>query len=82
MLCGTLAVGAAGSLFYYLTSNQHSATDFKKNHPLIFMLLMIALTWFIVYLLGSVAVFLLGILLPLVGKACHTNKNNYNSLCV
>lgn len=67
MLFGTLAMGAAGGVFYYLTSNQQSATDFKKNHPLVFMGLMLTLTYFLVYLLGSVAVFLLGILLPLIG---------------
>ena len=68
MLSGTLAMSAAGGIFYYLTSSQQSATDFKKNHPLVFMGIMLTLAYFIVYLLGSVAVFLLGILLPLLGE--------------
>lgn len=78
MLCGTLAMGAAGGLFYYLTSNQQPATDFKKNHPLVFMGLMLALTYFLVYLLGSVAVFLLGILLPLIVIFVHASMRLRN----
>ena len=67
MFCGTLAVAAAGGIFYVFTSNGQPASDFKKTHPLLFVMLMFTLAYFLVYLLGSVAVFLFGILLPLIG---------------
>jgi len=68
MLAGTFAMAAAGGAFYAFTNNQQPASDFKKNHPFIFICLVITLAYFFVYMVGSVAVFLLGILLPLVGK--------------
>jgi hypothetical protein len=67
MLCGTLAMGVAFGLFYYVTNAKRSATRFKKDHPIFSILVVLGGGYFIVYMLGSVLVFLLGILLPIMG---------------
>jgi hypothetical protein len=67
MLCGTLAMGVAFGLFYYLTNAKRSATRFKKDHPVFSIFIVLGGGYFIVYMLGSVVVFLLGILLPIMG---------------
>lgn len=72
MLCGMLAIGVAFGLFYYLTNAKRSATKFKKEHPVISVLIVLGGGYFIVYMLGSVIVFLLGILLPIMGTYVHT----------
>ncbi|KAF2351763.1 Prenylated rab acceptor PRA1 [Trinorchestia longiramus] len=78
MLCGTLAVGAAGGFFYFLTSNQQGALSFKKSHPLLFMISLFAVAGFVVYLLGSIATFLLGILLPILVIFVHASMRLRN----
>jgi len=67
MLCGMLAMGVAFGLFYYLTNAKRSATRFKKDHPIISVFIVLSGGYFIVYMLGSVVVSLLGILLPIMG---------------
>jgi hypothetical protein len=67
MLCGTLAMAVAFGLFYYVTNAKRSATRFKKDHPIISILVVLGGGYFIVYMLGSVIVFLFGILLPIMG---------------
>ena len=74
MFCGTLAMGLAFGLFFYLTNNKQPATQFKKDHPILSLLLILMCSYFVVYLLGSVIVFLLGILLPIVGKEVTLKK--------
>jgi hypothetical protein len=62
-----LAVVVAFGLFYYVTNAKRSAMKFKKDHPIISVLIMLSGLYFIVYMLGSVMVFLFGILLPIMG---------------
>lgn len=65
MLSGMLSVTIAFALFYYFTM---SAKQFKRNYPFIGVILVLGSAYFGVYVLGAVAVFLLGILLPILGK--------------
>ncbi|GIY80683.1 PRA1 family protein [Caerostris extrusa] len=44
MICGILAVGAVFGLFCYVTNAKRSATKFKKDHPVI-SLLVIFFRW-------------------------------------
>lgn len=67
MFCGMTSVGLAFGLFYYLTHHKQPAAQFKKSHPLLSLLGVLLAAYFVVYLLGSVLVFLLGILLPVTG---------------
>ncbi|KDR23648.1 PRA1 family protein 3 [Zootermopsis nevadensis] len=78
MLCGMLAIGVAFGLFYYLTNARRSATRFKKDHPVISVLIVLGGGYFIVYMLGSVIIFLLGILLPVVVTFIHSSMRLRN----
>lgn len=69
MFYGMLAVGLSYGLFYYLTNHKQPAAQFKKDHPLLSLMGLVLAMYFIVYLLGSVVVFLLGILLPIIGES-------------
>lgn len=71
MLCGTAAVGAAVGLFYFFLRNQEAINSFKKVHPVLFMYGVFTAAGFVVYLFGSVVIFMLGILLPLLRKLLH-----------
>jgi hypothetical protein len=62
-----LAIVVAFGIFYYVTNAKRSATKFKKDHPIISVLIVLSGGYFFVYMLGSVMVFLLGILLPIMG---------------
>ncbi|XP_069693015.1 PRA1 family protein 3 isoform X1 [Periplaneta americana] len=78
MLCGMLAMSVAFGLFYYLTNAKRSATRFKKDHPIISVLVVLGGGYFIVYMLGSVVVFLFGILLPIVVSFIHASMRLRN----
>ncbi|KAG1683575.1 PRA1 family protein 3 [Nymphon striatum] len=88
MLCGMLAICVAFSIFYYITNSKAAATRFKKNHPLIslrnnFCRYTITCGYFIVYVLGSVFVFLFGIVLPIIVVLIHASlrlRNMKNKL--
>ncbi|XP_046406618.1 PRA1 family protein 3 isoform X2 [Ischnura elegans] len=78
MLSGMLAIGVAFGLFYYFTNTKRTATRFKKDHPFISLLLIILGGYFIVYMLGSVVVFLFGILLPFAVTFIHASMRLRN----
>lgn len=58
--------------------NFRSATQFKKNHPVLGILLILGGGYFIVYMLGSVLVFLFGILLPICIVFIHSSMRLRN----
>ncbi|PSN51665.1 hypothetical protein C0J52_09606 [Blattella germanica] len=78
MFCGTVAMTVAFGLFYYVTNATRSATRFKKEHPIISVFLVLGGGYFVVYMLGSVVVFLFGILLPLVVSFIHASMRLRN----
>ncbi|XP_076060422.1 PRA1 family protein Jwa isoform X2 [Oratosquilla oratoria] len=78
MLYGMMAMGIAFSLFFYLTNNKQPASQFKKDHPVISVVAIIMGGYFIVYLLGSVLVFLFGILLPIIVIFIHASMRLRN----
>ncbi|KAK7080599.1 PRA1 protein 3 [Halocaridina rubra] len=78
MFCGMVAMGLAFSLFYYLTNNKQPAVQFKKDHPVLSLIVLVMGIYFIVYLLGSVVVFLMGILLPIVVIFIHASMRLRN----
>lgn len=73
MFSGMVAVGLAFGLFFYLTNNKTPAAHFKKNHPVLSLLGVVLAAYCMVYLLGSVLVFLMGILLPITGMCPLTH---------
>lgn len=68
MFYGFLALAVAFGLFYYVTNERRTAQRFKRDHPFVSVIIIVTGGYFIVYMLGSVVVFLTGILLPFVGK--------------
>lgn len=73
MLCGILAVLAAFGLFYYVTNAKRSATKFKRDHPVISLLIIFSLGYIIVYMLRAVLVFLFGVMLPVSLMFVHAS---------
>ncbi|XP_071532816.1 PRA1 family protein 3 [Panulirus ornatus] len=78
MFCGMTAMGLAFGLFYYLTNNKQPAVQFKKDHPVVSLIILILGIYFIVYLLGSVVVFLMGIFLPILVIFVHASMRLRN----
>nr|CAD7444046.1 unnamed protein product [Timema bartmani]CAD7602417.1 unnamed protein product [Timema genevievae] len=78
MLSGMLAVSVAFALFCYFTNAKRSASRFRNNHPYFSMLVVLAGIYFIVYMLGSVIVFIFGILLPVVVTFLHASMRLRN----
>ncbi|KAL0275882.1 UNVERIFIED_CONTAM: hypothetical protein PYX00_003608 [Menopon gallinae] len=78
MLFGTLALSVTFGLFYYFTNVKSSAAQFKKNHPMVGVALILGGGWFVVYLLDSVLVFLFGILLPICMTFIHASMRLRN----
>ncbi|XP_037579192.1 PRA1 family protein 3 isoform X4 [Dermacentor silvarum] len=78
MLCGMLAVAVAFGLFYYVTNSKRAATKFKRDHPILSILIILAGGYFIVHVLGSVVVFLFGILLPIMLVFIHASMRLRN----
>ncbi|KAB7506977.1 PRA1 family protein 3 [Armadillidium nasatum] len=71
MFFGMVAIGLGFGIFFYLTNNKQVANDFKKSHPVVSVIFVLSSSYFVVYLLGSVVVFIFGILLPIFGAVFH-----------
>ncbi len=70
MVFGFAAVSSVFVAFVYLTNNKAELRRFKRDHPGLSVFIVLAGGYVLVYLLGSVAVFLFGIALPLLGELC------------
>lgn len=68
MVCGFAAISIAFGVFVYCTNSQWTARRFKRNHPLISILVVLATGYLLVYLIGAVIVFMFGIAFPLMCK--------------
>ncbi|XP_037093029.1 PRA1 family protein 3-like [Pollicipes pollicipes] len=77
-LCGMLALAVVFAIFYYITNKQAVASHFKRDHPLLSLTLIFSGGYFIVYMLGSVLVFLFGICLPLLAVLVHASMRLRN----
>lgn len=68
MVLGVASVTAAFALFVYVTNHGSQYRRFKRDHPLLGTSIVLGGGYLLIYLLGSVIVFLFGIALPLLGK--------------
>lgn len=68
MLVGTLAMMVLLGTFAYVSMEGSTIHNFKRRYPVVGVLFIIFAGCFITYTLGSLLVFLLGILLPFCGK--------------
>lgn len=72
MVLGFGAVAAAFSLFVYVTNNKAEMKKFKRAHPGVSVAIVLISGYLVVYVIGSVLVFFVGIGLPFIGKSMHS----------
>jgi len=73
MLIGIVVTIGAYLAINYVLNNQTLLNDFKQKHPVVCLLGVVGLTYFIVSLISSVLVFCFGILLPIVVIFFHAS---------
>lgn len=67
MLLGMISMAIVVAIFAYVSSEGRAIHNFKKQNPLAGLLIVICGGCFLTYTLGSLLVFLFGILLPFSG---------------
>lgn len=78
MLCGIMAMTAAFGLFCYITNSKRTASKFKRDHPVISLIIIFSGGYFVVYMLSCVLVFLFGVMLPVVLIFIHSSMRLRN----
>ncbi|XP_044759223.1 PRA1 family protein 3 [Coccinella septempunctata] len=73
MACGFLVMLVIFGVFVYITNERAAAAQFKRNHPIISLLLILVGGYFITYMLRSLLVFMFGILLPVFAIFIHSS---------
>lgn len=73
MLLGITSVSGMLILYKYLAQNQSVVRNIKKNHPLVCFGAVLLGGYLVVHLLGSVLVFIFGILLPISATFIHAS---------
>ncbi|GLV43162.1 Jwa [Carabus blaptoides fortunei] len=73
MACGMLVVVTGFLIFCYVTNERRAASRFKKDHPILGLVLILSGGYFITYMLGSLLVFFFGILLPFSVTFIHAS---------
>ncbi|EZA50684.1 hypothetical protein DMN91_003975 [Ooceraea biroi] len=73
MLVGMLAMMAILGVFAYVSMEGSMVHNFKKQYPVVGVLFIVFAGCFITYTLGSLVVFLLGILLPFCAIFIHAS---------
>lgn len=68
MLLGMIAMTIVIAIFAYVSTEGRAVHSFKKQNPAAGVVVMILGACFVTYTLGSLLVFLLGILLPFSGE--------------
>ncbi|PVD24481.1 hypothetical protein C0Q70_14964 [Pomacea canaliculata] len=73
MVLGFTAISVAFGGYVYCTNNQWRARQFKRNHPLVSVIIILAAGYLVVYMLGAVIVFMFGIAFPLLLILIHAS---------
>ena len=68
MVLGFAALSVAFGGYVYCTNSQWQARQFKRNHPLFSVIIILAAGYLLVYMFGAVIVFMFGIAFPLLCK--------------
>lgn len=72
MFYGILTMSIVFGLLYYAAHAKDDVGKFKKNHPLLVMLSVFCLGYFIIYKLGCILVFLFGVMVPFLFAIIHS----------
>ncbi|XP_065320682.1 PRA1 family protein 2-like isoform X2 [Gordionus sp. m RMFG-2023] len=78
MLMGLITASSLVIVFIYCTKNKYQAMQFKQNHPLICFCSIISISYLIIYLIKAVAVFTMGITLPVSLIIMHSSMRMRN----
>ncbi|XP_067684958.1 PRA1 family protein 3-like [Haliotis asinina] len=73
MVFGFVAIAVAFGGFVYCTNNQWRTRRFKRDHPLLSVLIILSAGYLVVYMLGAVIVFMFGIAFPLLLIILHAS---------
>ncbi|XP_066995164.1 PRA1 family protein 3 [Anabrus simplex] len=73
MFVGMMAITLALVLVYYAFSASESVARMKTQYPVISIILLLIGGYLILYMMGSVIVFLLGVLLPVMAAFIHAS---------
>lgn len=71
--CGFLVTGLIFLVFCWITNERATASQFKRKHPIISVLLILTGGYFITYMLGSLLGFFFAILLPVSLTFIHAS---------
>jgi len=71
MLLGMITMGILFGLLYYLAQTKNQVGKFKKDHPMIVMLSVMCVGYFIIFKMGCILVFLFGVAVPLKFALIH-----------
>ncbi|WAR24986.1 PRAF2-like protein [Mya arenaria] len=78
MVCGFIAISIAFGGFVYCTSSQYKARRFKRDHPIVSVLLILLAGYILVYAVGAVIVFMFGIAFPMMLILMHASLRMRN----
>lgn len=67
MAYGVVVTGVILGLFCYITNERAAASQFKRKHPVVSIVLMVVGAYIVTYMFGSLLIFSLGIFLPVSG---------------
>lgn len=78
LICGSVVVVVVLGLFFYITNERAAAAEFKRQHPIVSLLLILSGIYFICYMFKSLLIFLLGIFLPFSITFVHASLRKRN----
>merc|ERR1719412_1307463 len=78
MFLGLFFMAFAFGLCSFFESKKVELRNFKRNHPLIMTLICFSVGYYMIYKLASVAVLLLGVILPIVFMLVHASLRMRN----
>lgn len=67
MFLGVIAIGIGVTIFALASNAGPQVSKFKKDHPLVSLVILLSGCYFIIYLLNGIVVFIFGVLLPISG---------------
>jgi Flp pilus assembly protein TadB len=73
MALGMVTVGILFGISLYLQQQKQEVKQFKKDHPAIVFCLIAVLSYYLIYKMGSIAVFLFGVTLPICFIVVHAS---------
>lgn len=87
MVLGFAAISVVFLGFVYCTNTQWRAKRFKRDHPIISVMIVLVGGYLVVYMFGAVIVFMFGVALPLLCKyrtiqSMMMGCINDNNLCM